>query len=156
MKSEQREQVIKKATERRFKLLIDKGVEYAHYDPACIDADINWNFKEVAKRLGSKRAGTPVYSCGVYLMKSMISIEKWFQDGKLSSGESILSRLDDARNYLDIMESLMEEGEQEGKPFTPWGATSSYSVQTSEEIKKLIEDGLITMTYGGGMEPHAK
>jgi len=47
----------------------------------------------------------------VYLGKALLSIEKWTLDGELSSGETIISRLDDARNYMDILETLFYEEE---------------------------------------------
>jgi hypothetical protein len=104
MNKKQREKIIKEANKRRQSIMTNKGSEYSKGDD-----DINYNFKEVAKRLGTRLAGTPEYVCLVYLEKHLLSIEKWAKDGKLSSGETIISRLDDIRNYFDILESLTKE-----------------------------------------------
>lgn len=104
MNYEERQKIIEEATKRRFELLFNKGKEYS-----VGSEDINFNFKEIAKRLGTRLAGTPEYVCLVYLYKHLLSLEKWAKDGELSSGETIISRLDDIRNYLDILESLIQE-----------------------------------------------
>lgn len=82
----------------------NKGKEYSKGN-----IDVNYNFKEVAKRLGTRLSGTPEYVCLVYLFKQILSIEKWAKDGKLSSGETINSRIDDTINYLNILETLIHE-----------------------------------------------
>jgi len=41
--------------------------------------------------------------------KHQLSIETWAKTGILSSGETIISRLDDIRNYMDILESIIRE-----------------------------------------------
>jgi len=84
MNYEQRKKIIEQANERRQALMINKGKEYSGGND-----DINYNFKEVAKRLGKRLAGTPEYSCLIYFEKHLLSIEKWARDGKLSSGETI-------------------------------------------------------------------
>jgi len=104
MNYQQRKKIIEAANKRRQALMINKGKEYSGGNE-----DINYNFIEVANRLGTRLAGTKEYVCLVYLEKHLLSIEKWVRDGKLSSGEDIFSRLDDARNYLDILESLIRE-----------------------------------------------
>jgi len=104
MNYKQRKKIIEQANKRRQIIMIDKGKEYSGGNE-----DINYNFKQVAERLGNRLANTPEYSCLVYFEKHLLSIEKWARDGKLSSGETIFSRLDDARNYLDILESLIIE-----------------------------------------------
>jgi hypothetical protein len=60
-------------------------------------------------------------------LKHIQSIEQWARNGKLSSGETIISRLDDARNYMDILESLIYENEN-------WREESTYYI--NEETKK--------------------
>jgi len=103
MNFEERDELIKKATERRHQLLLNKGKEYAKYKGET--SDINFNFKEVGRRLNLN----PLEVCAVYLEKAILSIEHWIVGGELSSGETIFSRLDDARNYLDILETLICE-----------------------------------------------
>jgi len=104
MKYLERKKIIETANKRRQSLMINKGKEYSGGNE-----DINFNFIEVADRLGTRLAGTKEFVCLVYLLKHQLSIEKWARDGKLSSGEDIFSRLDDIRNYLDILESLIRD-----------------------------------------------
>lgn len=104
MNYQQRKKIIEQANKRRQSLMLNKGKEYSGGNE-----DINFNFKEVANRLGTRLAGTPLYACLVYLLKHQLSIEKWARDGVLSSGEDIFSRLDDIRNYYDILETLIRE-----------------------------------------------
>jgi len=106
MTYEERQKIIEELTQKRFQLLFNKGKEYSGGNQ-----DINWNFKEVAQRLGTRLAGSPIFVCLVYLEKHLISLEKWARDGKLSSGEDIHSRLADLKNYLDILETLIIEEE---------------------------------------------
>lgn len=107
MTFKERQSIIKKAFERRSKIMENKGKEYSKGDRA----DVNFNFKEVAKRLGLTKEQVLM----VYLGKAMLSIEKWILDGELSSGETIISRLDDLRNYADILESLFYESNPKRK-----------------------------------------
>jgi len=104
MKYAQRKQIIETANKRRQAIMLNKGKEYSKGKE-----DVNYNFKVFAERYGVRLAGTPEYSCLSYLCKHQISIETWAQTGKLSSGEDIFSRLDDIRNYLDILESLIRD-----------------------------------------------
>ena len=83
----------------------DKGREYSK----GIKTDVNFNFKEVAKRLGLTKEQVLM----VYLEKAMLSIEKWVLDGELSSGETLISRIDDASNYLSILETLSYEDKKQ-------------------------------------------
>jgi len=103
MNYKQRKRIIEEANKRRQALMLNKGKEYSGGNK-----NINYNFEEVARRLGKRLAGTPEYVCLVYFEKHLLSIEKWARDKKLSSGETIFSRLDDARNYLDILESIIK------------------------------------------------
>jgi hypothetical protein len=122
MKYQQRKKIIEQANKRRQSLMINKGKEYSGGDE-----DINYNFKETAKRLGTRLAGTSEFVCLTFLLKHIQSIEQWARNGKLSSGETIISRLDDARNYMDILESLIYENEN-------WREESTYYI--NEETKK--------------------
>ena len=101
MTFEQRQSIIKKAFQRRTQIMRDKGREYSK----GIKTDVNFNFKEIAKRLGLTKEQVLM----VYMGKAMLSIEKWVLDGELSSGETLISRLDDLRNYADILESFLYE-----------------------------------------------
>lgn len=99
---DERQKFIQETMNRKLKLMEDKGREYCKNNPDC-----NFNFTEVTKRLGMGQCGKPEYAVGVYMTKALMSIEKWFQDGQLSSGESIHSRIDDAINYLFILDSIV-------------------------------------------------
>ena len=100
MTFEERQSIIEGAFKRRSELMKNKGKEYSKGSQ-----DVNFNFKEVAKRLGLTKEQVLM----IYLEKAILSIEKWILDGELSSGETLISRLDDARNYLDILETLTKE-----------------------------------------------
>ena len=99
MTFEERQSIIKKAFKRRTKIMRNKGREYSK----GVKTDVNLNFKEVAKRIGLTKEQVLI----VYMSKAMLSIEKWILDGELSSGETLISRLDDLRNYADILETLL-------------------------------------------------
>jgi len=104
MNYQQRKKIIEAANKRRQALMLNKGSEYSKGEE-----DINFNFKEFAKRYGTRLAGTPEYSCLHLMFKHQLSIETWAKTGILSSGETIISRLDDIRNYMDILESIIRE-----------------------------------------------
>jgi hypothetical protein len=112
-----RNRIIKKATERRLGIADEKGVEYTQSEGALE------NFYRNAKRVGSD----PVTILYVYLGKHQDSIESFVKkvrdyfthgDGdkmiiqmEARAGEGIRSRLDDIRNYYDLLECLLvEEG----------------------------------------------
>ena len=103
MTSKQREKIIKEATKRRFKVLLAKQKEYSGGNK-----DVNYNFNSINERIGTRLAGTPAYICLVYLFKHINSLEHWAKTGQISSGETIYSRLDDIRNYLDLLEVLLK------------------------------------------------
>lgn len=100
MTFKERQAVFDHAQERRMSLMVNKGKEYSKGS-----TDALYNFKEVAQRLGL----TPNQTLLVYLEKAMFSVEKWVKDGQLSSGETIISRLDDVRNYCDLLEALIND-----------------------------------------------
>jgi hypothetical protein len=106
------------ANTRRFGITTEKGPEYtgAGSDYTDDDSDVLANFKNVASRLGTN----PITVLGVYLGKHVDSINTFIKEmDKVQSleeainlvyqGEGIVSRLDDARNYLDILECLLWE-----------------------------------------------
>ena len=80
--------------------MFNKGREYSKGGQ-----DVNFNFKDVGKRLKLSKEIVLM----VYLEKAILSIEHAICGGQLSSGETTISRLDDARNYLDILETLLNE-----------------------------------------------
>lgn len=110
--------IVERANERRAGLSDQKGAEYTQLgeDYQNDDVDCLANFKSVAERFGI----SPLMALGVYMGKHFDSIETFIAEiGKMESyeqallktveGEGIISRLDDARNYLDLMEALLAE-----------------------------------------------
>jgi hypothetical protein len=98
MTGKQRYKFIQQAITRRMKLLDMKGKEYSNSN------DVNANFKRLAQMLGVK----PYFILWIYLTKHIDSITHFIRTGN-SDSEGIISRLDDARNYLDILECLLRE-----------------------------------------------
>ncbi len=101
MTNEARIKIIDEAIKRRKAIMDTKGNDYAG------DSDVNMNFKRNAKLLGMRTQQI----WAVYFMKHIDAIMTYVGDGKIES-EPIIGRLDDARNYLDILECLMREGEK--------------------------------------------
>jgi hypothetical protein len=90
------------ANERRTKIMRDKNVEYAGTDRGGVDC--NENFRHVGRMLDLG----PKVVCGIYMFKHVDSLATYLRTGK-DSVEGITSRLDDIRNYCDILESLIIE-----------------------------------------------
>lgn len=110
--------LIDKADRRRRKISDDKGAEYtlegATYGSE--DADVLSNFK----RIGEKLDIDPITVCAIYTFKHidslttflrryMSTMDAHYRREIADEGEGIISRLDDARNYLDILECLLYE-----------------------------------------------
>ena len=51
----------------------------------------------------------------IYLLKHMDSIRNYVLNGKEVSEEPIVSRIQDARNYLLLLGGIIEEGKSKGK-----------------------------------------
>lgn len=100
---------MEEANLRRQGISEDKSKEYSRGD------DVLRNFKEVGRRLGLDPS---VVAC-VYLNKHIDSINTFIDKAKdletqelkgfMNEGEGIISRLDDARNYLDLLECILLE-----------------------------------------------
>lgn len=118
MNNATRRGIFERANARRFGITEEKGPEYTGEgsDYQAEDADVLANFKNVAARIGSN----PITVLGVYMLKHVDSITTFIQELEkvenleqalelIYAGEGIISRLDDARNYLDIMEALLWE-----------------------------------------------
>lgn len=113
MDSKRYREIINEADNRRRGIVQAKGPEYTGGH-----ADVLRNFKVVGKRLGIP----PLVVLGVYMNKHLDSINTflkeetytWFNGGpdlseRMEQGEGIISRLDDARNYMDLCEALLED-----------------------------------------------
>jgi|GEM_PF-2894518 len=98
MNLKQRNQYILKATKRRMKILSSKGRDYS------ISTNAFDNFNRGSRMLGLDRK----IVLWVYFMKHIDAISNFISKGKLES-EPIQGRLDDARNYLDILDAMIKE-----------------------------------------------
>jgi hypothetical protein len=98
----ERLEITDKANGRRTEIMRAKGAEYAGTDREW--ADCNQNFKHVGQMLGLD----PKLVCGVYMLKHVDSLATYLRTG-IDSVEGITGRLDDIRNYIDILESLIIE-----------------------------------------------
>ncbi len=82
------------------RLMLVKGKEYT-----VSDEDKFKNFKSIADRMGLKAEQVAM----IYLLKHMDSIRNYLKTGKESSEESIMGRIQDARNYLLLLGGIIEE-----------------------------------------------
>lgn len=98
--------LIERANTRRYDLIVAKGNDYS---AGSKDALIE--FKIAAEEAGVE----PVQSCHILLTKQLRAIARYVREGRIDT-EGIESRLDDARNYLDILEALIVEAETSPLP----------------------------------------
>lgn len=121
MNHARKQEVVAAANRRRGAISDDKGPEYAgsavHYQDD--DQDVLANFKRQDDRWGYDGSG--ISSAFLYFGKHLDSIETYARGVKPLleagdtyaahdlglKGEGILSRLDDARNYIDLIECLL-------------------------------------------------
>lgn len=124
-----KERVLEIANVRRGAISADKGPEYAgsakRYSDE--DQDVLANFKRQGVRWGT----SPLLPTGVYFGKHIDSIETFVRETTrdgisvaeqreiAARGEGIVSRLDDARNYLDLMECLLIDLDIVDGPLAP-------------------------------------
>lgn len=110
--------VVSAANKRRGAISDEKGPEYAGQAEAYSrdDSDVLENFKRQDKRWGHGVNG--LTSAFLYFGKHLDSIETFGRELKKAGspeeaqalvyrGEGIISRLDDARNYIDLIECLL-------------------------------------------------
>ena len=114
-----KDEVVSRANTRRGAISNEKGPEYAgQADSYANDtADVLANFKRQDTRWGHELSG--LASAFLYFGKHLDSIETFGRELKkagldtaatvalVNRGEGIVSRLDDARNYLDLIECLL-------------------------------------------------
>jgi len=146
MEYDLKRQIIAAARERADMISDEKGREYTQTgDEYQKSGDILANFKRNAERFGV----SPITVLGVYMGKHFDSIENFIQEivTKTSyedavelvfSGEGIISRIDDARNYLDLMECLLFEYQLH--PFSV-NAEALAPAEVAEENEQLSLDG---------------
>jgi hypothetical protein len=114
---EVKRQLLSLARDRRDGLSDQKGAEYTKTGQQYQEGgDILANFKRNAERFKVN----PITVLGVYMGKHFDSIENFiseivqcesYEDAvtKVMEGEGIISRIDDAANYLDLLEALLFE-----------------------------------------------
>jgi len=79
-----------------------KGVEYTQGD---LKTDRLANFYRIAKELGQ----SPMVVCYIYLKKHLDSIACYVKNGKEFTEEKIEGRINDARNYLILLNAIIQE-----------------------------------------------
>lgn len=102
--------LVEAARTRQDEILRTKGADYTRKDP-----DRLANFKNNAKGIGI----TAMQVWAVYFMKHIDAIMTYVQTGKVES-EAITGRLDDAHNYLYLLEAMIDE-QDECEPNDPIG-----------------------------------
>lgn len=111
-------EVLERADQRRKGISDSKGPEYAGSGAQYLDenSDVLANFKRNAGRTGAD----VLTVWAVYFGKHLDSIETFIREwaaaetdeerqALVSRGEGIISRFDDARNYLDLGECILHE-----------------------------------------------
>lgn len=115
-----RRKIEEAADKRRRGIADEKGAEYsgegANYKTHS-DADVLRNFKVNGSRLGT----SPLLTAGLYFGKHCDSVFTFLRQQETMSmedrkklanaGEGIVSRLDDIRNYCDLIECLLRDAE---------------------------------------------
>lgn len=130
----EKQRTVTAANQRRGVISDEKGPEYAgsagEYTSANVD--VLANFKRQDGRWGFETEG--MASAFVYFGKHIDSIETFarelisaLQSGRtedakalMTKGEGIVSRLDDARNYLDLIECLLVDAQLHPDYPDPW------------------------------------
>lgn len=118
MNLKRKDEVVSRANERRGAISNEKGPEYAGQADKYTDltSDVLANFKRQDKRWGHDSEG--LAAAFLYFGKHLDSIETFARELKktktkdeaialVNRGEGIVSRFDDARNYIDLIECLL-------------------------------------------------
>ena len=84
------------------RLMTNKNREYGQR------GDFLDNFNVAAKVLKVP----PQIVAGIYLYKHVKSLYHYLGGGRQSSGESVFSRIQDARNYLDFLYAILKENQR--------------------------------------------
>lgn len=103
------QELFKTLIKEEMELLNKKGAEYAS------DADALANFKKGADDIGIN----PKQILWIFLNKHLSSIKSYIKKGVVLSDEPIKGRIQDARNYLFLLQCLIDEEESTPKPTAP-------------------------------------
>lgn len=130
--------LLERADKRRKGISDSKGPEYAGSGSAYEndDADVLANFKRNAERTGAD----VLTVWAIYFGKHLDSIETFIREYAaaktdderkklVNRGEGIISRFDDARNYLDLGECILSELGHHPEQFQP-GMIVEYDPRT--------------------------
>ena len=148
-----KERILEIANERRNGISAQKGPEYAGSAAKYADADkdVLANFKRQGDRWGT----SPLLPTGVYFGKHIDSIETFVREATREGidlkaqrdlaykGEGILSRLDDARNYLDLMECLLVDlgilNDPRPEAYSPTPMLNELGPISGEDVARAVE-----------------
>lgn len=92
-------QLVSVARVRQDKILIQKGADYTRHEEDRLS-----NFKRSAAAIGL----TPLQVWAVFFNKHIDAIMAYIKTGKTES-EAIEGRIDDAQNYLHLLEAIITE-----------------------------------------------
>lgn len=113
-------------------VMVAKGKEYA--EGSGVEEDVNANFKLVAALLRDAPIDPLTITC-TYMLKHISSICQYVRTRNKGS-EPVYGRLGDARNYLDIMASLVHEYKLDDSGLT----TELSAVPTSFDYEPVEDD----------------
>jgi hypothetical protein len=102
-------EMVRRRQESCLALLEEKALEYAPGE------DRLSNFKRAGAVLGVK----PIQALVGMLVKHWVSIAEMVQSGREYSPEKWAEKIEDAINYMYLLEALLEEGRKEGPSDAP-------------------------------------
>jgi len=124
---------MKVVQEEEYQIMVGKGKEYT-----VSDEDKLKNFKSIAERMKT----TPEKVAMVYLLKHMDSLRNYVLYGIESSDEPINGRIRDLRNYLLLLEAIINENKAKLKVI---------SYENKIRFKVIGYDDRGYPTYGGSI-----
>ena len=102
MKEQEFLDIMNRMEENEHTIMGTKGVEYTQGD---LKTDRLANFYRIAKELDQD----PKVVCYIYLKKHLDSIACFVKNGKEFTDEKIEGRINDARNYLILLNAIIQE-----------------------------------------------
>jgi hypothetical protein len=95
-------QIMNRMEDNEHSIMGTKGVEYTQGD---LKTDRLANFNRIGKELNMD----PKVVCYIYLKKHLDSIACYVKNGKEYTEEKIEGRINDARNYLILLNAIIQE-----------------------------------------------
>jgi len=108
MKESEFLEIYKRMVTNEEKIMYSKGMEYTQSD---LKTDRLANFYRIANELNTD----PKMVCYIYMKKHLDSIACYVKTGKEYCDEGIEGRINDARNYLVLLNAIIQEQKKEGK-----------------------------------------